>query len=68
MIISGAEAIDRMRKFKTEGDSFFKLKHLTYNRKTGESNGLRIVESANARKVLRKETFEQDVNLYFHLL
>lgn len=48
---------------KTKGPAF-KLWHLTYNRKTGETKGLRFVEYCRLRVSLPGEKFEVNADLY----
>jgi len=63
-IISGYEAIARMRQLRNEPGSYFKLIHLTYNATKDQCNGMRIVPNARLRKALPDEVFQLDSDLY----
>lgn len=63
-IISAEKAIKIMRELKGLPGSYFKMMHLTYNRKKKECNGIRLVEKCRLRAALPKEAFETDVDHY----
>ena len=53
-----------MRELKGLQGSTFKLMHLTYNRKKGETNGLRMVERCRLRTALPNEAFSTNIDHY----
>lgn len=63
IVISGAEAIERMRAIRNT-DEYFMMQHLTYNCNTKKPDGLRTVTQAKLRPALPKESFENDSDHY----
>lgn len=63
IVISGAEAIARMRLLKTLEGTHFKLMHYTYQR-NGKCGTLRKVEQCRLRKHLRKEHIRYNPDMY----
>lgn len=63
--IKGYDAITRMREVSKIPGGCFRIEFLTYNRVKEQTNGVRLVERAIARKALSSETFTLDADLYF---
>ncbi len=62
--IKGTEAIRRMREMRDDEGSWFELHHLTWNRRTEQSDGMRIVKRCRVRPSLPQEKFDVCAELY----
>lgn len=61
--IDGHKALQRMKQLQHR-EQCFKMAHLTYNEKTGETKGLRWVECASLRPLMPNETFKKPSELF----
>ena len=61
--INGFEALARMHEIRNTGETF-EMRHLTYNRRTQESSGLRTVRHCKTRPALPQEKFDVCAELY----
>ncbi len=62
--IKGTEAIRRMREMRNDLNSWVELHHLTWNRRTETSEGLRVVKRCRLRPSLPQEKFDACADLY----
>ena len=62
--IKGTEAIRRMREMRNDESSWVELHHLTWNRRTEKSDGMRIVKRCRLRPSLPQEKFDVTADLY----
>ncbi len=61
--INGFEALARAHELRNTGETF-ELRHLTYNRRTQSSNGMRHVRHCRTRPSLPQEKFDVCAELY----
>jgi hypothetical protein len=63
-VISGAEAIARMRQLGGDESSHFELHHLTLDLNRDKSDGMHSVMRARLRPSLPEDLFKTDSDLY----
>ena len=57
--MSGNQALAIMRDMRHREDAYFEIHHLTWNKDTRKSNGMRIVRKARLRPALPDEVFKE---------
>jgi hypothetical protein len=63
-VISGAEAIARMRQLRHDEHSYFEMHHLTYDINREKTDGMHAVLHARLRPSLPDDLFKTDSDLY----
>ena len=62
--INGFEALKRMRAIRHSEDFFFKMKHLTWNERRGQTNGIRVVHRCRLRPALPEDSMQPHPDLF----
>lgn len=57
-------AMARMQQLRHKDKLWFTLHHLTWNERTQETNGMRVVERARLRPALPDEPFSRQADMY----
>jgi len=62
--INGFEALKRMRALRHSKDFYFKIKHLTWNERRRQTDGIRVVNACRLRPALPDESMKPHPDLF----